>query len=117
MENKVASNQEYVDKMRDLNFILENRMVENNIMINNLKAELEKYYLADLSLTKEIYIADPDRINLELYNELNCTRDIMSKISKQTNFNKDKTLKYELEISVKSKSFLLFRNYIIKLKV
>ena len=101
VDNKLNNDREYCEKMKDLNFILENKVVEANLMINNLKIELEKYYLADTGMAKEIYIADPDRTNLELYNELNCTRDIMAKISKQTNVNKDKTIKYELEISVK----------------
>jgi hypothetical protein len=75
-------------------------MKEKEILIKNMKIELEKYYIEDVNSIKEIFIADPDKINLELYNELNYTRDIMAKISKMLNTEKAKNIKYEENIRV-----------------
>lgn len=65
-----------------------------------MKVELEKYFIDDISHAREIYIADPDKTNLELYNELNYTRDIMAKISRMLNNEKVKTAKLETTIKV-----------------
>jgi len=44
---------------------------------------------------KEIFIAEPTRINLELNNELNSLRDIMSKLTKMLNAEKSRNEKLE----------------------
>ncbi len=57
--------------------------------------ELEKYYNNDTVTGKEIYLAEPDRINLELYNELNYSREIVAKVTKILNIEKSKSQRLE----------------------
>lgn len=80
--------------------MLENKVKERDIIIYNLKVELEKYYSEDINSVKEIFIADPDKINLELYNELNNIRDVIGKLSKMMNTEKAKCQTYENNIKV-----------------
>jgi hypothetical protein len=69
-------------------------------MISHLKNELDKYHQNDNKSTKEIFIAEPDRTNLELYNELNYSRELISKLSRMLNQEKTKILKLEAKINV-----------------
>ncbi len=73
-------------------------MKEREFIVSHLKGELNKYYQNDCMSTKEIYIAEPDRSNLELYNELNYSREYVSKVSRMLNNEKQKTEQLEEKI-------------------
>jgi hypothetical protein len=77
---------------------MENKMKEREFIVSHLKGELNKYYQNDCSSTKEIYIAEPERSNLELYNELNYSREYVSKVSRMLNTEKQKTEQLEEKI-------------------
>ena len=66
-------------------FILENKLMEKESQIKNLKRQLERYSkinkgnnLENIPV-REIYIGDPNTINTEINNELVMSRDIIKK--------------------------------------
>ena len=69
-------------------------------MISQYKSELEKYYINDTHSTKEILIGEPDKVNLELYNELNHSRELISKVSRLMAAEKNKILNLEAKLLV-----------------
>jgi hypothetical protein len=95
------TNKETIDRSKELIFIFENKLLEKDHMIQHLKNELDKYYRNDDSSPKEIIIGDPDKVNLELYNELNYSRELISKISRMLNQEKAKVVNYEKKLYVK----------------
>jgi hypothetical protein len=81
-------------------FVLEHKLREKENLIKGMKSELEKYFLDDRSNVREIYIADPDRNNLELYNELNHSKELFHKMSKLLSSEKVKTQTLERALRV-----------------
>lgn len=75
-------------------------MNERDFMINHLKNELEKYYNNDTNTIKELFLGEPDRINIELYNELNYSRDLIARMSKLLNNEKIKSTNLEIKLKV-----------------
>lgn len=68
-------------------------------MIQHLRVELEKYYQNDVTTGKEIFLAEPDRTNLELYNELNYSREIVAKVTRMLNSEKSRALGLDQKIN------------------
>jgi hypothetical protein len=81
--------------------VIENKLQEREYMIIHLKNELEKYYQDDVSGAREIFLVEPDRTNLELYNELNYSRELIAKISRLLNQEKAHSSKLQEKINVK----------------
>jgi catechol-2,3-dioxygenase len=82
LDDKIVSDKDGIDKLKEIMFVLEHKLRERENLIKSMKNELEKYFLDDRTNAKEIYIADPDRNNLELYNELNHSKELFHKMSK-----------------------------------
>ncbi len=70
------------------------------MMISNMKKELEKYFYESNTDYREIYIADPDRNNLEMYNELCLSKELYEKVCKILNNEKGISAKYLNTIKV-----------------
>lgn len=68
-------------------------------MIQHLRVELEKYYQNDVTTGKEIFLAEPDRTNLELYNELNYSREIVAKVTRMLNSEKSRAMGLDQKIN------------------
>jgi hypothetical protein len=68
-------------------------------MIQHLRVELEKYYQNDVTTGKEIFLAEPDRTNLELYNELNYSREIVAKVTRMLNAEKSRAIGLDQKIN------------------
>lgn len=68
-------------------------------MIQHLRVELEKYYQNDVTTGKEIFLAEPDRTNLELYNELNYSREIVAKVTRMLNSEKSRAIGLDQKIN------------------
>ena len=64
-----------------------------------MKNQLEKFYY-DSSSKIELYIAEPERNNLEMYNELCCMKELYYKLLKMLNLEKLKNSKLENTIKV-----------------
>lgn len=88
LEDRIVQDKEIMDKNQEEIFLLQNKVAEREIMVHNLKTEIDKYYTNDISYCREIYTVEPDKVNLELYNELNYSRDFISKLSKLLNNEK-----------------------------
>jgi hypothetical protein len=70
-------------------------------VIEQLKRELEKIFnYHENSIQKEILITEPNKINIDLNNELNYTRDILAKISKMLQAEKAKNDQLEIQVNV-----------------
>jgi hypothetical protein len=75
-------------------------MRERENLIINMKVELEKYFYESNVDFREIYIADPDRYNLEMYNELCLSKDLYEKVCKMLNSEKGISAKHLNTIKV-----------------
>ncbi len=78
-----------LDKFKDQNFILSNKLNEKEANLKILKIENERLSF-DVKSNNKIFVLYPNKGNIELNNELNATREIISKISKSLNNEKVK---------------------------
>ncbi len=83
----MISDKETIDKLNEYILVYDNRIKEQEYMISHYKSEIDKYQ-NDNNLTREVFLAEPDKMNLELYNELNYSRDLIAKLSKILNQEK-----------------------------
>ena len=65
-----------------------------------MKKELEKYFYESNIDFREIYIAEPDRYNLEMYNELCLSKELYEKVCKMLNNEKGVSAKHLNTIKV-----------------
>ena len=84
----MLADKEIVERSKELIFIFENKTLEQDNMIQHLRYELEMYYRSNESTPREIVLADPDKVNLELYNELNMSRELIAKMTRKLNMEK-----------------------------
>lgn len=92
-DEKFLNERSEIDKLHEEIFMLQQKIYEKESALVNFKRESEKN--SNQETLKEIFIADPTKINVELNNELNNTRDIMAKVSKMLNAEKLKNEKLE----------------------
>jgi len=79
---------------------LQNKINEKDVKIEELKRELEKIFsFHENEIQKEILITEPNKINIDLNNELNYTKDILAKVSKILANEKTKNETLEQEVS------------------
>lgn len=102
-DEKFLNEKSEFDKLNEEIFTLQQKLYERESAFINLKREFEKN--PNHESTKEIFIADPTKINVELNNELNYTRDIMAKVSKMLNAEKSKNEKLERKFKLLSDDF------------
>jgi len=92
-DEKFLNEKSEYDLLNEEIFTLQQKLYERESALVNLKRETEKN--TNQESAKELFIADPTRINVELNNELNYTRDVMAKVSKMLNAEKSKNEKLE----------------------
>ena len=90
LEEAVNQRQEIEDKEQILFFKYENIIKEKDNIILQLKKELNKYYKDDYNSTKEIIVCEPDKVNLEMNNELVETRELIIRFTKLLHYEKRK---------------------------
>lgn len=83
-----------MDKLSEEIFILQQKLKEKEVEVMKIKREYDIKSVNSENI-KEIFIADPTKINIELNNELNSLRDIMGKLTKMLNAEKSKNEKLE----------------------
>ncbi len=98
LDEYISKNKETLDKQSTEIFTLSNQLKEKESLILQLKKELNKYYKDDFSNAKEIIICEPDKVNLEINNELVETRELFHKFSKLLHIEKKKSLEQEKQI-------------------
>ena len=98
LEESVNRTQEIEDNEQISCFKYQNIIKEKENIILQLKKELNKYYKDDYNSTKEIIICEPDKINLEMNNELIETRELIIKFTKLLHYEKRKTSEQEKQI-------------------
>jgi hypothetical protein len=81
-------------------FFLEYKLKDKENVITKMKVELEKYFYESNADLREIYIAEPDRYNLEMYNELCLSKDLYEKVCKMLNNEKGISAKHLNTIKV-----------------
>jgi hypothetical protein len=77
LEDLIVQRQDKEDNEQINLFKFDNLLKEKDSIILQLKKELTKFYKDDNS-TKEIIICEPDKINLEINNELKETREFIN---------------------------------------
>ena len=101
MEDRIIQDKENLEKASEDILILQNKINEKDIVIDQLKRELEKIFNQhESAIQKEILITEPNKINIDLNNELNYTRDILGKISKMLKSEKTKNDQLESQVNV-----------------
>lgn len=98
LDDKIIAESEGMDKLKEKIFYLENKLKEKENLIGNMKIELEKYFYESSSDLREIYIAEPDRYNLEMYNELCLSKELYEKVCKMLNNEKAISAKHLLVV-------------------
>ena len=99
LENIIVQRQENDDFEQTNAFKYQNIIQEKESIIKQLKRELNKYYKDDYNSTKEIIIGQPDKIILEMNNELIETRELIHKFSKLLHLEKRKAVEQEEQIN------------------
>ena len=101
LEDRIIQDKENLEKASEDILILQNKINEKDIVIDQLKRELEKIFNQhESAIQKEILITEPNKINIDLNNELNYTRDILGKISKMLKSEKTKNDQLESQVNV-----------------
>lgn len=101
MEDRIIQDRENLNKASEDIVILQNKINQKDIVIEHLKKELEKFFNNnESSIKKEILITEPNKVNLDLNNELNYTRDVLTKISKMLQSEKGKNDQIESKVIV-----------------
>ena len=98
LEDSIVKRQEIENNEKTSSFKYDNLLKEKENIIYQLKKELNKYYKDDFSNAKEIIICEPDKVNLEINNELVETRELFHKFSKLLHIEKKKSLEQEKQI-------------------
>ena len=99
LEDLIVQRQEKDDFEKTNSFKYTNIIKEKESIIKQLKRELNKYYRDDCNSTKEIIIGEPDKIILEMNNELIETRELINKFSKLLHLEKRKSVEQEEQIN------------------
>ena len=98
-EDRMTSDREIIEKSDQTIFFFENKILEKNITIDQLKLELQKYYNNDNKWKyRLIFVTDPNSANVDLNNELNYTRDLLVKISKLMNSEQSESENLKIQI-------------------
>jgi predicted RNase H-like nuclease (RuvC/YqgF family) len=101
LEDRIIQDRENLNKASEDIVILQNKINQKDIVIEHLKKELEKFFNNnESSIKKEILITEPNKVNIDLNNELNYTRDVLTKISKMLQSEKGKNDQIESKVIV-----------------
>lgn len=98
LDDALIRNQELQDREASETFLNDNRLQEKESVILHLKKELDKYYREDFNSTKELIICEPDKTNVEMYNELLETRELIGKYNRMLQDEKRKTEEQDKKI-------------------
>ncbi len=101
LDDKIIAENEGTGKLKEKIFLLENKLRERENLITSMKDELEKYFYESNNDSKVIFIAEPDKYNLELYNELCISKELYIKVSKMLSNEKTHTDKLRSTVQVK----------------
>jgi len=86
------------------------KLKEKDHILENLKSQIDKYTNIDLESTKEVYLADPKKNNINLVNEMAYTKEIITKITAIYENEKKSSNKIETMLNVLMIYFLFFYN-------
>ena len=100
LDDKIIAETEGIEKLKEKIFFLENKLRAKENQISTMKVELEKYFYESNVDFREIYIAEPDRCNLEMYNELCLSKELYEKVCKMLNNEKGISAKHLNTIKV-----------------
>ena len=100
LDESLMKNQELLDNQNTEIFLIENKIKEKDNLIFQLKKEINKYYKEDFNSTKELIICDPDKVNIEMNNELCETRELIGKYSRIIHDEKRKSEFQEKQIEM-----------------
>lgn len=111
-DEKFLNEKSDFDKLNEEIFTLQQKIYEKDSAIVNLRRESDKSNISDHNHIREVYISDPTKLNVELNNELNYSREIMAKVSKLLNIEKLKNDKIEKKFNLISAEFEEYKNII-----
>ena len=109
LDEALMKNQEFLDYQNTERFLMENKIKEKDNLIFQLKKEINKYYKEDFNSTKELIICDPDKVNIEMNNELCETRELIGKYSRIIHDEKRKSEFQEKQIEKLNNKILVLK--------
>ena len=109
LDEALMKNQEFLDYQNTEKFLMENKIKEKDNLIFQLKKEINKYYKEDFNSTKELIICDPDKVNIEMNNELCETRELIGKYSRIIHDEKRKSEFQEKQIEKLNNKILVLK--------
>ena len=109
LDEALMKNQELLDNQNTEIFLIENKIKEKDNLIFQLKKEINKYYKEDFNSTKELIICDPDKVNIEMNNELCETRELIGKYSRIIHDEKRKSEFQEKQIERLNNKILVLK--------
>ena len=109
LDESLMKNQELLDNQNTEIFLIENKIKEKDNLIFQLKKEINKYYKEDFNSTKELIICDPDKVNIEMNNELCETRELIGKYSRIIHDEKRKSEFQEKQIERLNNKILVLK--------
>ena len=109
LDEALMKNQEFYDNQNTERFLMENKIKEKDNLIFQLKKEINKYYKEDFNSTKELIICDPDKVNIEMNNELCETRELIGKYSRIIHDEKRKSEFQEKQIEKLNNKILVLK--------
>ena len=109
LDEALMKNQEFLDDQNTERFLMENKIKEKDNLIFQLKKEINKYYKEDFNSTKELIICDPDKVNIEMNNELCETRELIGKYSRIIHDEKRKSEFQEKQIEKLNNKILVLK--------
>lgn len=117
-EKRQDDESEILKKADEDIFMLVNKIQEKTNVVENLKREVERAVCnSNLEASvKEVYIADPGRGNIELNNELYCTKVIINSITKMLKEHKSNNDKLQVTFNIFKKELeeLKLKNGIVE---
>jgi hypothetical protein len=101
LENKITDDSELLNYYNSESASLNKRLSEKNFSISKLKDEIDKLILNhEVIFIKDIFVAYPNKTNLELNSELYLSRDVLKNIGILFECEKMKNEKSQIELSV-----------------
>lgn len=100
MEDNLSKTREDLEKIKEENFVLRNKVSEKETLVIFLRKEMDKVQNSSNKVNvKELVVSEPTKANVDLINELNFTRELIGKVSKLLNVEKIKNEKLEVKVN------------------
>ena len=109
-EDRMTSDREIIEKLHESLFIYENKLREKHVGFELMRSQIQRQSASEnYKKLRHVFVVEPTKLNIDLNNELNYTRDILAKISKLMNSEKTKSDTMQGQIRNQEEELNLYR--------